>query len=234
MTDNAASTALQNGFVPRFWLCWRPWRLKVDLGRNYENLWESNIRSRRLDVQEANISVLQYYRIRDDITGCWFASGRYHCSWLVGCGDRSVTFVEWRTSSPKYFCIQKQTTRDRGKLQAQHPKHQVEERRWPKRWSVVKSRLFDHKRSLFSGQKFSRPFFEDNELVINMIIRGTSSMMRHVSRSHRVALDWLSDRINLDPKIQIKYVDTKNLLENSRGRRKENPRKQNRGQCVWF
>ena len=28
--------------------------------------------------------------------------------------------------------------------------------------------------------------------------------MRHVSRTHRVALDWLFDRINLDPKIQIK------------------------------
>ena len=27
--------------------------------------------------------------------------------------------------------------------------------------------------------------------------------MRHVSRTHRVALDWLFDRINLDPKIQI-------------------------------
>ena len=32
--------------------------------------------------------------------------------------------------------------------------------------------------------------------------------MRHVSRTHRVALDWLFDRINLDPKIQIKYIDT--------------------------
>ena len=30
--------------------------------------------------------------------------------------------------------------------------------------------------------------------------------------SHRVALDWLFDRINLDPKIQIKYIDTKNQL----------------------
>ena len=29
---------------------------------------------------------------------------------------------------------------------------------------------------------------------------------------HRVALDWLFDRINLDPKIQIKYIDTKNQL----------------------
>ena len=36
--------------------------------------------------------------------------------------------------------------------------------------------------------------------------------MRHVSRTHRVALDWLFDRINLDPKIKIKYIDTKNQL----------------------
>ena len=34
--------------------------------------------------------------------------------------------------------------------------------------------------------------------------------MRHVSRTHRVALDWLFDRINSDSKIQIKYIDTKN------------------------
>ena len=36
--------------------------------------------------------------------------------------------------------------------------------------------------------------------------------MRHVSRTQRVALDWLFDRVNLDPKIQIKYIDTKNKL----------------------
>ena len=36
--------------------------------------------------------------------------------------------------------------------------------------------------------------------------------MRHVSRTHRIALDWLFDRIYLDPKIQIKYIDTKNQL----------------------
>ena len=54
--------------------------------------------------------------------------------------------------------------------------------------------------------------FEDNEAVIKMIIKGRSPTMRHVSRSHRVALDWLFDRINLDPKIQINYNDTKNQL----------------------
>ena len=36
--------------------------------------------------------------------------------------------------------------------------------------------------------------------------------MRHVLRTRRVALDWLFDRINLDRKIQIKYIDTKNQL----------------------
>ena len=46
--------------------------------------------------------------------------------------------------------------------------------------------------------------FADNEAV--------SPTMRHVSRTHRVALDWLFDRINLDSKIQIKYIDTKNQL----------------------
>ena len=54
--------------------------------------------------------------------------------------------------------------------------------------------------------------FEDNEAVIKMIIKGRSTTLRHVSRTQRVALDWLFDRMNLDPKIQIKYIDTKNQL----------------------
>ena len=54
--------------------------------------------------------------------------------------------------------------------------------------------------------------FEDNEAVFKMIIEGRCPTMRHVSRTHRVALDWLFDRINLDPKIQIKYIDTNNQL----------------------
>ena len=51
---------------------------------------------------------------------------------------------------------------------------------------------------------------EDNEAVIKMIIKGRSDTMRHVSRSHRVALDWWFDRINLDSKTEIKCIDTKN------------------------
>ena len=36
--------------------------------------------------------------------------------------------------------------------------------------------------------------FEENEAVIKIIIRGRSPTMRHVSRTHRVALDRLFDR----------------------------------------
>ena len=54
--------------------------------------------------------------------------------------------------------------------------------------------------------------FEDNEAVVKIVIKGRSHAMRHVSRTHRVALDWLFDRINMDSKIQIKYIDTKNKL----------------------
>ena len=64
---------------------------------------------------------------------------------------------------------------------------------------------FSHQEALFC-------VFEDKEAVIKMIIKGRSPTMRHVSRTHRVALDRLFNRINLDPKIQIKYIDTKTQL----------------------
>ena len=51
--------------------------------------------------------------------------------------------------------------------------------------------------------------------MIKMIMKGRSPTMGHVSRTHRVALDWLLDRINLDSKIQIKYINTKNQLEDN-------------------
>ena len=54
--------------------------------------------------------------------------------------------------------------------------------------------------------------FGDNEAVLKMMIKGRRPTMRHVSRTHRVGLDWLFDRINLDPKVQFKYVECKNQL----------------------
>ena len=39
------------------------------------------------------------------------------------------------------------------------------------------------------------------------------------TRTYRVALDWLIDTINLDPKIQIKYIDTKTNSQTYRPRK---------------
>ena len=74
--------------------------------------------------------------------------------------------------------------------------------------------MFDYvssnaKSSLFGAMLY---IFEDNEAVIKMTKKGRSPTARHVSRTHRVALDWLFDRINLDPKIQIWCIDTKHQL----------------------
>ena len=73
-------------------------------------------------------------------------------------------------------------------------------------WSVNKLARADSSAMLY--------VFGDNEAVITMIIKGRSATMRHVSRTHRVALDWLFDRMNLDPKNQIRYIDTKHQLAN--------------------
>ena len=46
---------------------------------------------------------------------------------------------------------------------------------------------------------------EDNEAVIKMTIKGRSTAMRHVQRTHRVNLDWLYERFLNDKGISIKY-----------------------------
>ena len=51
--------------------------------------------------------------------------------------------------------------------------------------------------------------FQDNEAVIKMIIKSRSPTMRHVSRTHRVALGSYSIESIWTPKIQFKYIDTK-------------------------
>ena len=50
--------------------------------------------------------------------------------------------------------------------------------------------------------------FEDNKAVIKIIIKGRSSHLRHVSRVHRVDLDWFFGRTNLTSNVSVRYVHT--------------------------
>ena len=61
----------------------------------------------------------------------------------------------------------------------------------------------------YSQGKAKLYIFEDNEAEIKMIIKGRSPMMRHLSRTNRVALDWLFDRINMDPRFKLNMLTPK-------------------------
>ena len=56
----------------------------------------------------------------------------------------------------------------------------------------------------------SNQWMTDRHLSGSSVAHWTCTLI--MSRTDRVALDWLFDRINLDPKIQIKFVDTRNQL----------------------
>ena len=51
------------------------------------------------------------------------------------------------------------------------------------------------------------------DVVIRMIIKERSSHLKHVSRTHRVDLDWLFDRIKLDHTISKRYVRTAESID---------------------
>ena len=186
---------MQIGSVSGLWLCGRSWRFKIHIWRNFVHLWKSYICSNKMDVQETNISFSQFNRIWNYLTGHWTEIGWVTCSgiWdLIVSVLGNVSRVSDGSGKPES---------DVHKRQKSHNKIDV-----MKDIDLVPSNVQSTNREALLY------VFEDNEAVIKMIMKGRSPTIRHVSRTHRVALDWLFDRINLDPKIQIKYIDTKNQL----------------------
>ena len=49
---------------------------------------------------------------------------------------------------------------------------------------------------------------EDNEAVIEILLKGRSNALRHLHRSHRINIDWMYEFIKQE-NIIIKYVNTK-------------------------
>ena len=124
----------------------------------------------------------------------------------MGCGGRSIVLHKQyeNTNQPQHLA----TDVRREPLRETHLNPNQRETEM-----MVKCRKWITSPRTHSSQGESQLYiFEDNEAVIKMILKGRSPTMRHVSITHRVAIDWLFDRINLDSKIQIKYVDTKNQL----------------------
>ena len=54
--------------------------------------------------------------------------------------------------------------------------------------------------------------FGDNEAVLKMCVKGRVPTLRHVTRTHRVDLDWIIERLKTDSGISMKYVKTSEQL----------------------
>ena len=52
-------------------------------------------------------------------------------------------------------------------------------------------------------------FVQDNDAVIKMVVKARAPTLKHVSRTHRIDLDWLFERIQKDPCIFGRYIHTK-------------------------
>ena len=101
-----------------------------------------------------------------------FKDGRYTCAWLVGsdCYCSSRKYESEQTSTGRLVYISN-----------------AKENSWTDWWS--ESCWFFSSNANSSHKEAMLYIFEDNEAVIKMIIKGRSPTMRHVSRTHRVALE---------------------------------------------
>ena len=52
-------------------------------------------------------------------------------------------------------------------------------------------------------------FMQDNDAVIKMVVKCRAPTMKHVPRTHRINIDWLFERIRMDPCIYGRYIHTK-------------------------
>ena len=144
------------------------------------------------------------------VFGCWIAHGWTACSRLLGHCDWSVTFDKHNTARHGKQAQGDLCGTGDHSINKNETKTPTETRkRGVEQLSNVDYVLTNTHSSQGESQLH---IFEDNEDVIKMIIKGRRLTMRQVSRTHRVSLDWMFDRTNLEPKIQIKYVDINNQL----------------------
>ena len=187
---------MQAGTVSRLRFCGRSSRLKIYFRRNIVRFWKSYICSNKLDVQTS----VSHSSTQSEIISL-DAGLRLDGIPALDLWDL-IVLVLGNTTQNHHRTEKPVVCRDEN-----HVRHQSR--------GVIN--VLDNVDFVPSDVRFSHReallyVFEDNEAVIKMIFKGRSPTMRHVSRTHRVALHWLFDRINLDPKIQIKCIDPKNQL----------------------
>ena len=182
---------MQTRIVSRLWFCRRSRRLKINIRRSSVHFRKSHLCADQLDVQEANFSVTQLHRSGDNFS--WYRFTHWTVFPLLLCGIRWLKhFTVHRTR----LCNPKGSY---GEIRCRLTKPNMHNLIQCKHNNVIPTKI-DHipPNTRHSGPSATLYVFVDSEAVIKMIIKGRSPTMRHVSRTHRVALDWLFDRINLN------------------------------------
>ena len=169
------------------------------------NFWKQNICSSQLDVQETDFTFSQFQQKLRQFLLTQAHEWTVSQLWISGIWLERY-FIATKTNPIKPRVHQHKETCGIASCRA------YERRIKPKAPTKHDSSELFHIDSVPSNIKFSESIamlyvFEDNEAVIKMIIKGRSPTMRHVSKTHRISLDWLFDRIDWDPKIQIRYID---------------------------
>ena len=86
------NTTMQTWLISRLWFCRRPWRLKINIGRNSMLCRKSHVCANKLDVQETDISLTQFNRGWDYFSWRRFTHGWNFRSWSLGLSDWSISF----------------------------------------------------------------------------------------------------------------------------------------------
>ena len=193
---HVGNKALQTGFVSILRLCWRSWGSKSTSG-GVLVFWEAEHLSQSVGC--ARNKLLSRTAPQSLKSLLWMLDYVWMGYLLLIIGTWWLRCYVQPT--PKHTSHQETGAVLDSKTKTQHVKRR---RKLDVDYVPITTHSFQGKSQLYS--------FEDNGTVIKMKIKGRSPTMRHVSRTHRVALDWLFERINLEPKIQINFVDTKNQL----------------------
>ena len=161
--------------------------------------WKHNTCPSQLDVQETNCCLAHFHRIWTYFSGRWTTYGWVTCSRSLG-QPRTISHQHQETGGRTTQSYKLQETGSSSthmgslRVENQDPTCHWKTRRWSVEWGG--SRTHKHTFVLLKGN-LSCTSLKTTKLWSKMIIKGRSPTMRHVSRTHRVALDWLFDRILL-------------------------------------
>ena len=152
-------------------------------------LRKSYICHHQLDVQETNVSIAQFYRVWNH----FFDAGlRMDGPIALDLLDMVLEVLRSTHNTARQGRLAQGDS-----IHKNRPKHQL--KRESERFEHLSNVDYVPTNTHSSQGETQLYIFEDNEAVIKMIIKGRSPTMRHVSRTHRVTLDWLFDRINWEP-----------------------------------